>query len=181
MIALIIKAWRRIRIGLAIHIVWLRPCLLSAAELEKLILLEFRSTALLFGFDISDMTDEEIKEAVLRTAQDFSKAGVSAAEAGAALASLAQAVNEINSPKSIINQNGKPPFMPSFIQEVEKEAYLMIQKHGKAEAKKVAVLYANECVKEIKELPYYNGEKIKRINDRKMYWLTVASAIENLA
>jgi len=71
--------------------------------------------------------------------------------------------------------------MPSFIQEVEKEAYLMMQKYGKAEAEKVAVGYANDWVKEINELPHYNGEKIKRMDDRKWYWLTVASAIKNWA
>lgn len=67
----------------------------------------------------------------------------------------------------------------NFIQEVEKEAYLMIQKYGKAKAEKVAVGYANDWVREINELPYYNGEKIKRMDDRKWYWLTVSNAIKN--
>lgn len=71
--------------------------------------------------------------------------------------------------------------MPSFIQEVEKEAYLMIKKYGKAEAEKVAVGYANDWIKEINELKHYNGENIKRMDYRKWYWLTVASAIKNWA
>lgn len=50
---------------------------------------------------------------------------------------------------------------PSFIQEVEKKAYLMINAYGKIEAEKVAVGYA------------------KRMDDRKWYWLAVASAIKN--
>lgn len=71
--------------------------------------------------------------------------------------------------------------MPSFIQEVEKEAYIMINAYGKIEAEKVAIGYTNDWVKEINELKYYDGEKIKRMDDRKWYWLTVASAIKNWA
>lgn len=71
--------------------------------------------------------------------------------------------------------------MPSFIQEVEKEAYIMINAYGKIEAEKVAIGYAKFWVKEINELKYYDGEKIKRMDDRKWYWLTVASAIKNWA
>lgn len=71
--------------------------------------------------------------------------------------------------------------MPSFIQEVEKEAYLMINAYGKVEAEKVAVGYANDWVKEINALKHYDGEKIKRMDDRKWFWLTVASAIKNWA
>lgn len=69
--------------------------------------------------------------------------------------------------------------MPSFIQEVEKEAYLMINAYGKIEAEKVAVGYANYRIKEINELKHYDGEKIKRMDDKKWFWLTVASAIKN--
>ena len=69
--------------------------------------------------------------------------------------------------------------MPSFIQEVEKEAYIMINAYGKKEAEKVAIGYANDWIKEINELKHYDGEKIKRMDDRKWYWLTVASAIKN--
>lgn len=67
----------------------------------------------------------------------------------------------------------------SFIQEVEKEAYLMINAYGKIEAEKVAVGYANYLIKEINELKHYDGEKIKRMDDKKWFWLTVASAIKN--
>ncbi len=69
--------------------------------------------------------------------------------------------------------------IPSFIQEVEKKAYLMINAYGKTKAEKVAVGYANDLNKEINELKHYDGEKIKRMNDRKWYWLTVASTIKN--
>ena len=69
--------------------------------------------------------------------------------------------------------------IPSFIQEVEKKAYLMINAYGKIEAEKVAVGYANDLNKEINELKHYDSEKIKRMDDRKLYWLTVASAIKN--
>lgn len=67
----------------------------------------------------------------------------------------------------------------SITQEVKKEAYLMINAYGKIEAEKVAVGYASGWIKEINELKHYDGEKIKRMDDRKWYWLTVASAIKN--
>lgn len=79
------KIYHKIRIWLAIKIEWLRPHLLTNKEQEKLIMLEFRSLALLFGFDISDMSDEEIKEGVTNAAKEMSKAGLSASEAGEAL------------------------------------------------------------------------------------------------
>lgn len=74
-----------------------------------------------------------------------------------------------------------PDVMPSFIQGVEKEAYLMINAYGKMEAEKVAIAYANEWIKEINELKHYDGEKVKRMDDRKWYWLTVGSTIKNWA
>ena len=67
----------------------------------------------------------------------------------------------------------------NFTQEVEKEAYLMINAYGKIEAEKIAVGYANDWIKEINELKHYDSEKIKRMDDRKWYWLTVASTIKN--
>jgi hypothetical protein len=79
------KIYHKIRIWLAIKIEWLRPHLLTNKEQEKLIMLEFRSLALLFGFDISDMSDEEIKEGVTHAAKEMSKVGMSASEAGEAL------------------------------------------------------------------------------------------------
>jgi hypothetical protein len=83
-------------------------------------------------------------------------------------------LNEAESPQLNISA-----VIPSFTQEVEKEAYLMINAYGKIEAENVAVGYANGWIKEINELKHYDGEKIKRMDDRKWYWLTVASAIKN--
>ena len=51
-------------------------------------MLEFRSLALLFGFDISDRSDAEIKESVNKAAKEMSKVGLSASEAGEALRKL---------------------------------------------------------------------------------------------
>lgn len=68
----------------------------------------------------------------------------------------------------------------SFNQEVEKKAYLMVKKYGK-EAEKIAIGYANDWIEQINELKYYDGEKIKRMDDRKWYWLAVASAVKNWA
>ena len=77
--------YHKIRVWSAIKIEWLRPYLLTKKEQEKLIMVEFRSLASLFGFDTSDMSDEEIKEGVTHAAKEMSKAGVSASEAGEAL------------------------------------------------------------------------------------------------
>jgi hypothetical protein len=74
------KAYRKIRIFLAIKIKWLRPYLLNKDEQDKLVLIEFRSLALFFGFDINDMSDEEIKEGVIFASKEMSKAGFSASE-----------------------------------------------------------------------------------------------------
>jgi hypothetical protein len=71
--------------------------------------------------------------------------------------------------------------MPSFIQEVEKEAYLMIKKYGKEYAEKTAIGYANDLIKDINALPYYDKDKVSSIDSKKWYWLTVASAIKNWA
>ena len=85
-------------------------------------------------------------------------------------------MNEAESPQLNIGA-----VTPSFTQEVEKEAYLMVNAYGKIEAEKVARGYANDYHKEINELKHYDGEKIKRMDDKKWYWLTVASAIKNWA
>ena len=82
------KIYHKIRIWIAIKIEWLRPYLLTKKEQEKLVMLEFRSLALLFGFDISDMSDAEIKESVNKAAKEMSKVGLSASEAGEALRKL---------------------------------------------------------------------------------------------
>lgn len=84
---------------LAVKIKWLRPHFLSLKEQEKLTMLEFRSLALLFGFDVSNMSDEEIKEGVVRASKAMSMGGVTAYEAGIALRNMAL------SAKSITHQN----------------------------------------------------------------------------
>ena len=82
------KIYHKIRIWIAIKIEWLCPYLLTKKGQEKLVMLEFRSLALLFGFDISDMSDAEIKESVNKAAKEMSKVGLSASEAGEALRKL---------------------------------------------------------------------------------------------
>jgi len=71
--------------------------------------------------------------------------------------------------------------IPSFIQEVEKEAYSMINTYGKLEAEKFAIGYANDWIKDINALPFYDKDKVSSMDSKKWYWLTVASAIKNLA
>jgi len=79
------KIYHKIRIWLAIKIKCLRLYLLTEKEQKKLIMLEFRSLASLFGFDASDMSDEDIKQNVTHAAKEMSKAALSASEAGEAL------------------------------------------------------------------------------------------------
>jgi hypothetical protein len=85
--------------------------------------------------------------------------------------------------KDILDKQTQPSHsnagIPSFIQEVEQQAYLMINAYGRVEAETIAIIIANSWIKEINELKHYDGEKIKRMDDRKWYWLTVASAIKN--
>ena len=66
---------------MSIKIEWLRPYLLTKKEQEKLVMLEFRSLALFFGFDISDMSDADIKEGLYKATKEMSKVGISASEA----------------------------------------------------------------------------------------------------
>lgn len=46
----------------------------------------------MFGYDISDMTDEEIIKGVTRAAKEFSKIGLSVSEAGEAFRRMALCV-----------------------------------------------------------------------------------------
>jgi len=54
----------------------------------------------------------------------------------------------MNTKKTLLENESQPSclgaVMPSLIQEVEKEAYLMINAYGKVEAEKVAIGYAND-------------------------------------
>ncbi len=49
---------------------------------------------------------------------------------------------------------------PFTAQEVEKEAYGMIQRYGKKCAEEEAILIAESYIKDINKLEYYNAEKI---------------------
>ena len=69
--------------------------------------------------------------------------------------------------------------MPSYLQEVEKEAYMMIQKYGKKRAEEVATLNAERYIEDINNLDYYNAEKIDLWNKRKFFWFEVAKRINN--
>lgn len=54
----------------------------------KTMMLEFRSNALLFGFDANNYTDEEIIEMVNSAGKEISKAGLTGYEAGIAFRRL---------------------------------------------------------------------------------------------
>ena len=79
---------RIIKIWLAIRIRRLRPYLLTKKEQEKLSILELRGSFSFFGFDISNMSDEEIKQGVITLAKEMSKIGLSASEASKALSRM---------------------------------------------------------------------------------------------
>lgn len=71
--------------------------------------------------------------------------------------------------------------MPSYLQEVEKEAYRMIEKYGKKRAEEEAILTAESYIEDINNLEYYNAEKIDLWDKRKFFWLEVAKCVRNWA
>lgn len=75
----------------------------------------------------------------------------------------------------------QPCTMPSYLQEVEKEAYLMIRKYGKKRAEEEAILTAESYIEDINNLEYYNAEKIALWDKRKFFWLEVAKCVGQLA
>lgn len=93
------KSLKKLRLSLAIRYPSLRKYLLSESENERLIMLEFRSIAQLFGFDINNMSDQEIKDGVKKASLEMSKAGVTGARAGLALrnAFIASKISNTNS------------------------------------------------------------------------------------
>jgi hypothetical protein len=64
--------------------------------------------------------------------------------------------------------------------QIEKEAYLMNKKYGKEKAIQEAKNIAESYIKDIEALPYFDVEKIDKWRFKKMFWLSVASKIENL-
>jgi len=60
----------------------------------KIMMLEFRSNALLFGFDVNNYTDEEIIEMVNTAGKEIAKCGISVKEAGDALSQLSRSMIE---------------------------------------------------------------------------------------
>lgn len=105
---------------------------------------------------------------------------------------LLNGITQINKPitvqELIIMSTGYPitkqpctiyDVMPSYLQEVEKEAYMMIQKYGKKRAEEVATLNAERYIEDINNLKYYNAEKIDLWNKRKFFWFEVAMRINN--
>lgn len=63
---------------------------------HKIMMLEFRSTALLFGFDVNNYTDEEILEMVSDAGKQMSGCGVTFQEATDAFNNLSKAMAEYN-------------------------------------------------------------------------------------
>jgi len=63
--------------------------------------------------------------------------------------------------------------------EIEKEAYLMINAYGKAEAERIANERVKLTVQDIRVLPFYNAAKVELMNKRVFFWLAVANAIKN--
>jgi len=60
----------------------------------KTMMLEFRSNALLFGFDVNNYTDQEIIEMTNKASKEIAKCGVSGHEAGVAFRQLQQSMIE---------------------------------------------------------------------------------------
>lgn len=86
------RLFHSVRIWIAFHLEWLRPYLLSEKELEKFYLLEIRSSALFFGYDVSHLSDDELKKGASLVAQEIAKTGISASEANDAFMAFSQVV-----------------------------------------------------------------------------------------
>lgn len=69
--------------------------------------------------------------------------------------------------------------MFNYIVEVDKEASKLVSKHGILAAHETALGNADACVVEVNKLKYYNAKKITLINNKMMYWLRVADAIDD--
>ena len=69
--------------------------------------------------------------------------------------------------------------MPSYLQEVEKDAYMMTQKYGKKHAEEEAILNAEGYIEDINNLKYYDAEKVDLWDKRKFFWFEVAMCIRN--
>lgn len=74
------KLYHKIRIWLAIKFEWLRPHLLNKNEQEKISILELRACIKFFGFDTSDMSDDEIKQGANDLSKCLSKTGCTTQE-----------------------------------------------------------------------------------------------------
>lgn len=75
------KTYHKIRLWLAIKLKWLRPYFLNKEEQEKILLLELRSAFKFFGFNTSDMSDEDIKRGADEMSRVMLKAGLTKDEA----------------------------------------------------------------------------------------------------
>ncbi len=71
--------------------------------------------------------------------------------------------------------------MPSYLQQVEKEAYSMIQRYGKKRAEEEAILTAESYIDDINNLEHYDADKIDALDKRKFFWFEVAMKISNWA
>ena len=76
------KAIKHIRYYLAIK-GW--EFLLSESELDRLTMIRFRALSASFGYPVSDMTDEELRQAAIDAHKQMSRCGVSVDEAVNAL------------------------------------------------------------------------------------------------
>ena len=73
--------YHKIRLWIAVKIKRLRPHLLTKSESEKLNILELRSAFRFFGFDTSEMSDDDIKKGIEDMGKIVAKAGLSKDEA----------------------------------------------------------------------------------------------------
>lgn len=64
-------------------------CCLSKEKQERIIIAEFRAELAFFGHDTSDMTDEEIKEAIVKVGEMISKIGFTTEEITIAMRAMA--------------------------------------------------------------------------------------------
>lgn len=70
---------------------------------------------------------------------------------------------------------------PSFRPEIERGAADMISKYGKEKAYKNALSCKESYITDIETLQYYDGDKIKRWQDKAWEWHEIAQCIKNWA
>ena len=86
------KIFNIIRIWLAVKFPSLRNEFLSMQEREKLCIIQIRNCFVLFGHDLSDVSDDDLKKGILESSKAVSNFGISVSQAADA---MRYAINDV--------------------------------------------------------------------------------------